>query len=70
MADSCDIERRMRQLLLNPEDEDLLAELQEIFEDADERDKKISDTLDELLKEVDELILMVDQLEEEENCEG
>jgi hypothetical protein len=63
------IEERMKRLLLDPENEELLSEMEITLRDLDQRDRAISDTLDALLKEVDDLIIQMDQMEEEDSCE-
>ncbi len=63
------IEERMKRLLLDPENEELLSEMEITLRDLDQRDMAISDTLDALLKEVDDLIIQMDQVEEEDSCE-
>ncbi len=63
------IEERMKRLLLDPENEELLSEMEITLRDLDQRDMAISDTLDALLKEVDDLIIQMDQMEEEDSCE-
>jgi hypothetical protein len=46
-----------------------LSEMEITLRDLDQRDRAISDTLDALLKEVDDLIIQMDQMEEEDSCE-
>jgi len=70
MPDSCGIiEERMKLLLLDPDNEELLSEMEATLMELDQRDMAISDILDDLLKEVDDLILQMDQMEAEGNCE-
>jgi hypothetical protein len=69
MLDSEEIERRVREMLENS-DEELLAQLEGTLQHLDERSQKIEETLEELLAEVDQLLLRLDeeeslQLEEE-----
>lgn len=63
------IEERMKLLLLDPDNEELLSEMEATLMELDQRDMAISDILDDLLKEVDDLILQMDQMEAEGNCE-
>ena len=63
------IEERMKRLLLDPENEELLSEMETTLRDLDQRDRAVSDTLGVLLKEVDDLILQMDRMEEEDSCE-
>jgi hypothetical protein len=63
------IEERMKLLLLDPENEELLSEMEITLRDLDQRDRAISDTLETLLEEVDDLIIQMDQIEEEDRCE-
>jgi cytidylate kinase len=70
MLDSCGtIEERMRRLLLDPDNEELLSEMEATLRDLDQRDRAVSNTLGALLKEVDDFILQMDQMEEEDYCE-
>jgi hypothetical protein len=70
MPDSCGtMEERMKRLLLDPDNEELLSEMETTLRDLDQRDRAVSDTLGVLLKEVDDLILQMDRMEEEYYCE-
>lgn len=45
-------------------DEELLAEIERTFQLSDERDQRISDTLEEMMQEVDRLISRMDKMED------
>jgi len=53
--------------ILDLDDDQLRARLDELFNTLGERDRQISETLDEMLAQVDELILIADELDEEDN---
>jgi hypothetical protein len=57
------VEREVREILLDLGDEQAWAKLEGIFGEMDERDRRISETLDALLQEVEELILLSDEFE-------
>ncbi len=65
MPDS-DIQKKIREMLLEMGDEQLLAEFDGAVKAFEEHDRMISDTIDELSKEVDDLLLRMDALEAEE----
>jgi hypothetical protein len=65
MPDSDEIERKMREMLLDMGDEQLLSGMIESFRLSDERHQRISQSLEEMLEEVDRLLLKIDELEEE-----
>jgi len=67
MPSADEAERRIREMLIEMGDDELLARFDGAVKAFDERDQRISETLDELLKEVDELLLRVDAIE---NVEG
>lgn len=46
-------------------DEELLAEMERSFRLSDERHQRISDTLEEMMLEVDRLISRIDEIEDE-----
>ncbi len=52
--------------LLDLDDEQLSAELETFFTSLEERDREISETLETLLAEVEELIALSDELESED----
>jgi hypothetical protein len=64
MPDSKDVAGRIRKML-DMGDEDLLKELERYFLDSDEHHQRISDTLDEMMLEVDGLISRLDEIENE-----
>lgn len=53
--------------ILDLDDDQLRARLDELFNTLEENDRQISETLDEMLAQVDELILIADELDEEDN---
>ena len=65
MPDSNEVERKIREMLLDMGDEHLLADLIESFRLSDERHQRISQSLEEMLEEVDRLLLKIDELEDE-----
>ncbi|MFB3766376.1 MAG: hypothetical protein ACE14P_14175 [Methanotrichaceae archaeon] len=54
---------RIREMIKEMGDDDLLVRFDSAVKDCDDRDKRISKTLDELLEEVDELLLRIDKIE-------
>ncbi len=50
--------------MLDMSDEELLAEMERAFILSDERHQKISDTLEEMMQEVDRLISRIDEIED------
>ncbi len=52
-------------MLLDMGEEQLLAELEGTFKALDERDQRISETLEEMLQEVDALLLQIDEMEDD-----
>ncbi|HII05942.1 MAG TPA: hypothetical protein HA349_01080 [Methanotrichaceae archaeon] len=52
--------------LLDLDDEHLSAKLETFFQTLEERDRQISDTLETLLAEVEELIALSDEMESED----
>jgi len=51
--------------MLDMGDEELLAEMDRSFQLSDERYQRISDTLEEMMQEVDRLISRIDEIEDE-----
>ena len=51
--------------LLDMGDEQLMAEMEKSFFVSDERHQRIHETLDEMVREVDVLLLRMDEMEEE-----
>jgi hypothetical protein len=68
MQGSDEIESRLREMIHDLDNEDASHDLEAILDAIAKRDQRISETLEELLKEVDELILLADDLEEGEQC--
>ncbi|MCX6677779.1 MAG: hypothetical protein NTU95_07545 [Methanothrix sp.] len=64
MPDSKDVERRICKML-DMGDEELLAEMETSFQLSDERHRRISDTLEEMMLEVDRLISRIGEIEDE-----
>ena len=64
MSDSKDVERRICKML-DMGDEELLAEMERSFQLSDERHRRISDTLEEMMQEIDRLISRIDEIEDE-----
>jgi archaellum component FlaC len=64
MPDS-DINQKIREMLKEMGDDRLLAQFEDAVAAFDERDCAISDTLDGLLLEVEELLMRVDAIEAE-----
>jgi hypothetical protein len=65
MPDSNEVESKICEMLLDMGDEQLLSGLIESFRLSDERHQRISQSLEEMLKEVDRLLLKIDELEDE-----
>ncbi|NMC11078.1 MAG: hypothetical protein GYA39_08945 [Methanothrix sp.] len=65
MPDSNEVERKIREILLDMGDDQLLAKLGGVLKGFDERDRRISDALEEMIEEVDRLLLKLDELEAE-----
>lgn len=63
MPDFKEVERKIREMLIDMGDEQLLSDLEESFRLSDERDQKISNALEEMMAEVDVLLLRMDELE-------
>jgi hypothetical protein len=64
MPDSKDAAGKIRKML-DMGDEELLEELEMYFLDSDEHHQRISDTLDDMMHEVDNLISRLDKIENE-----
>jgi len=63
MPDSNDVEKMICRML-DMGDEELLAEMEMSFRLSDERHQQISDTLEEMMLEVDRLISRIDEIED------
>jgi hypothetical protein len=77
MPDSNEVERKIRELLLEMGEDRLLAKLDETIIGLDERDRMISDTMQEMIEEIDRLLERLDDLEDgaldnddDESCKG
>jgi len=70
MPESDEVEKKIRETLLDLGDEELCAQLEEVLAAMKERDRMISETLEGLLDEVDELILLADELDDEDSMSG
>ena len=67
MLSSDDTKRRLGDItLLDLDDKQLCAEFEELLGTMDERDRQVSETLDQLLAEVDDLLILADELEVDE----
>ncbi|MCK9440786.1 MAG: hypothetical protein M0Q13_05115 [Methanothrix sp.] len=64
MPDSKDVEKKICKML-DMGDEELLAEMERSFQLSDECHQRISDTLEEMMQEVDRLISRIDEIEDE-----
>jgi len=63
MPDSNDVEKMICRML-DMGDEELLAEMEMSFRLSDERHQQISDTLEDMMLEVDRLISRIDEIED------
>ena len=68
MQGSDEIDSKLREMILSLEDESASVDLEAILKGLDERDRRISETLDDLLEEVDRLILLSEDLEKDAHC--
>jgi hypothetical protein len=68
MQGSDEIDSKLREMILSLTDESASVDLNAILKGLDERDRRISETLDDLLEEVDRLILLAEDLEKDANC--
>jgi hypothetical protein len=68
MQVSDEIDSKLREMILSLEDEGASVDLEAILKGLDERDRRISETLDDLLEEVDRLILLAEDLENDAHC--
>ncbi len=65
MPDSNEVERNICKMLLDMGEEQLLAGLESSLKALDERNQRISDTLEEMLREVDTLLIKMDEMEDD-----
>jgi hypothetical protein len=63
MPDSTEIERKIREMLLDMGEEQLLAKLEGTLRGIDECDCRLSQTMEDMLQEVDRLLLKMDEIE-------
>jgi hypothetical protein len=63
MPGSNEVERKIREMLVEMGDCRLLAEFEGAIKASNEQNRRIDDTLEELLQEVDELLLQMDELD-------
>ena len=68
MQVSDEIDSKLREMILSLEDEGASVDLEAILKGLDERDRRISETLDDLLEEVDRLIQLSEDLEKDAHC--
>jgi hypothetical protein len=68
MQDSDEIESKLWGMIHSLEDESASVDLEAVFEGLNERDRRISKTLEDLLEEVNKLILLAENLEKDVNC--
>jgi hypothetical protein len=68
MHGSDEIESKLWEMIHGLEDESVSVDLEAVFAGLNERDRRISETLEDLLKEVDRLILLAEDLEKDVNC--
>lgn len=65
MPDPDEVERKIREMLINMGDDKLLAEFEGAMKAFDESSCRIDETLEDLLREVDDLLQQMDELEAE-----
>jgi prefoldin subunit 5 len=63
MPNPDEVERKIREMLIDMGDFRLLAEFEGAIKAYNERSCRIDETLEDLLQEVDELLLQMDELE-------
>ena len=68
MQGSDEIDGKLREMILSLGDESASVDLEAILKGLDERDRRISETLDDLLEEVDRLLLLAEDLEKNDHC--
>jgi len=68
MQGSDGIDSKLRELILSLGDESAYVDLEAILKGFDEQDRRISETLDDLLEEVDKLIQISEDLEKDDHC--
>lgn len=68
MQGSDEIDSKLREIILSLGDETASIDLEAILKGLDERDRRISETLDDMLEEVDRLIMVAEDLEKDALC--
>jgi hypothetical protein len=68
MQGSDGIEGKLREMILSLGDENASIDLEAILKGLDEQDRRISETLEDLLEEVDRLIQISEDLEKDDHC--
>jgi hypothetical protein len=63
MPDSTEIERKIREMLLDMGEDQLLAKLEGTLRGIDECNCRLSQTMEDMLQEVDRLLLRMDEIE-------
>ena len=66
MPDSDNMSLKIQDMLLRMGDEQMFVELERTLTVLDERERKINETLEELLYQVDELLMRIDALDNTE----
>jgi hypothetical protein len=67
MPESDEVVRILREALLDLGDEQITSQIEEALSAMKERDRVISETLEGLLQEVEELIVLADEIEDEDS---
>jgi hypothetical protein len=67
MPDSTEIERKICEMLLDMGEDQLLAKLEGTLRSMDECDCRLSQTMEDMLQEVDRLLLKMDEIEANAN---
>jgi hypothetical protein len=67
MQGSDEIDGKLREMILSLVDESASVDLEAILKGLNERDRRISETLDDLLEEVDRLLLLTEDLEKNDH---
>jgi len=65
MPDSNEVEKKIREMLLDMGEDQLLARLEGTIIGFAERDQKISESLEEMISEIDRLLERLDDLDED-----
>jgi hypothetical protein len=68
MQGSDRIDSKLREMILSLGDESAYVDLEAILKGFDDQDRRISETLDDLLEEVDKLIQISEDLEKDDHC--